>query len=55
VDAVALDLGVPPHRVRYRLDKVRELTGLDAGTPSGRRELSIGLRCHRVVAPGLPR
>jgi PucR C-terminal helix-turn-helix domain/GGDEF-like domain len=53
-DGVALDLGVPPHRVRYRLEKARELSGLDAGTPPGRRALSLGLRCYRVVAPALP-
>jgi hypothetical protein len=51
---VALDLGVPEHRVRYRLEKVRELTGLDARVVAGRRELGLGLRCYRVLGPALP-
>jgi hypothetical protein len=51
---VALDLGIPEHRVRYRLEKVRELSGLDVRTPTGRRELALGLRCHRVLRPTLP-
>jgi hypothetical protein len=51
---VALDLAVPEHRVRYRLEKVRELSGLDARTVPGRRGLGLGLRCFRVLGPGLP-
>jgi hypothetical protein len=54
VDRVAADLGVPSHRVRYRMEKVRELTGWDAGTVADRRALALGVRCHRVVAPALP-
>jgi GGDEF-like domain/PucR C-terminal helix-turn-helix domain len=52
--AVAHDLGVPEHRVRYRLEKVRELTGLDATAAAGRRALGLGLRCFRVLGPALP-
>jgi hypothetical protein len=51
---VAADLGVPAHRVRYRLDKVRELSGLDAGVAAERRLLALGVRCWRVLAPALP-
>jgi hypothetical protein len=51
---VAADLGVPPHRIRYRMEKVRELSGWDAATPAHRRALSLGVRCLRVVAPALP-
>jgi DNA-binding PucR family transcriptional regulator len=53
-DAAAAELGVPAHRVRYRLDKVRELTGLDAGVEAERRRLAVGVRCWRVLAPALP-
>jgi sugar diacid utilization regulator len=54
VAAVAADLGLPAHRVRFRLEKARELSGLDAGVVAHRRALEVGLRCFRVVAPGLP-
>jgi hypothetical protein len=53
-DAVAADLGVAAHRVRYRLEKVRELSALDAGVVAHRRSLGLGLRCFRVLAPVLP-
>jgi sugar diacid utilization regulator len=51
---VAADLGVPSHRIHYRLDKVRELSGWDTGSMSQRRALVLGLRCFRVLAPVLP-
>lgn len=54
VAGVALDLGVAEHRVRYRLEKARELSGLDARAAAGRRELALGLRCFRVLGPALP-
>jgi hypothetical protein len=54
VATVASDLGMPEHRVRFRLEKVRELNGWDAGVLAHRRALALGLRCFRVVAPGLP-
>jgi GGDEF-like domain/PucR C-terminal helix-turn-helix domain len=50
VEAVAVQLGLPAHRVAYRLEKIRELSGLDAATAAGRRALALGLRCGRVVA-----
>jgi hypothetical protein len=53
-DPVAAELGVPAHRVRYRLEKVRELSGWDPSIAADRRLLALGLRCWRVVAPGLP-
>jgi hypothetical protein len=52
-DAVASELGVPAHRVSYRLDKVRELSGLDAAVALERRQLAVGVRCWRVLAPAL--
>src|SRR5215218_2973170 len=45
------------HTVRYRLDRVRELTGLDVGSTDGRERLSLGLKAMRVlgiVPPGGP-
>jgi len=45
------------HTIRYRLDRVRELTGLDVGSSEGRERLSLGLKAMRVlgiVSPGGP-
>jgi sugar diacid utilization regulator len=45
------------HTIRYRLDRVRELTGLDVGSTDGRERLSLGLKAMRVlgiVPPGGP-
>ncbi len=37
------------HTVRYRLDRVKELTGLDIGSTDGREKLSLGLKAMRVL------
>jgi hypothetical protein len=37
------------HTVRYRLDRVRELTELDVGSSDGREKLSLGLKAMRVL------
>jgi sugar diacid utilization regulator len=45
------------HTIRYRLDRVRELTGLDVGSTDGRERLSLGLKSMRVLgihSPGGP-
>ncbi|HEY1357519.1 MAG TPA: helix-turn-helix domain-containing protein [Thermoleophilaceae bacterium] len=45
------------HTIRYRLDRVRELTGLDVNSTDGRERLSLGLKAMRVlgiVPPGGP-
>jgi PucR C-terminal helix-turn-helix domain/GGDEF-like domain len=45
------------HTVRYRLDRVRELTELDVGSTDGRERLSLGLKAMRVLGispPGGP-
>jgi sugar diacid utilization regulator len=45
------------HTVRYRLERVKELTGLDVSSTDGRERLSLGLKAMRVlgiVAPGGP-
>jgi sugar diacid utilization regulator len=40
------------HTIRYRLDRVRELTGLDVGSTDGRERLGLGLKAMRVL--GIP-
>jgi sugar diacid utilization regulator len=45
------------HTVRYRLERVKELTGLDVGSTDGRERLSLGLKAMRVLGilpPGGP-
>ncbi len=45
------------HTIRYRLDRVRELSGLDVGATDGRERLSLGLKAMRVLGiapPGGP-
>jgi sugar diacid utilization regulator len=37
------------HTIRYRLERVRELTGLDVGSSDGREKLSLGLKAMRVL------
>jgi PucR family transcriptional regulator, purine catabolism regulatory protein len=45
------------HTIRYRLERVKELSGLDVGSTDGRERLSLGLKAMRVlgiVPPGGP-
>jgi DNA-binding PucR family transcriptional regulator len=45
------------HTVRYRLERARDLSGLDVGSTDGREKLSLGLKAMRVLgiaAPGGP-
>ena len=37
------------HTVYYRLERVRELTGLDVSSSNGREKLSLGLKAMRVL------
>ena len=39
----------------YRLDRVRELTGLDPLRSEDRERLGLGLKAYRIIAPSLPR
>jgi len=43
------------HTVRYRLERVRELTGLDVGSTDGRERLGLGLKSMRVLGILAPR
>jgi DNA-binding PucR family transcriptional regulator len=40
------------HTIRYRLERVRELCGLDVGSSDGREKLSLGLKAMRVLGMG---
>jgi sugar diacid utilization regulator len=41
--------------VAYRLDRVKELTGLDPMQSEDRERLGLGLKAYRIIAPRLPR
>ena len=37
------------HTIYYRLERVRELSGLDVSSSDGREKLSLGLKAMRVL------
>ncbi len=43
------------HTIRYRLERVRELTGHDISSSEGREKLSLGLKAMRVLGIPAPR
>jgi len=43
------------HTIRYRLERVHELCGLDVGSSDGREKLSLGLKAMRVLGIPAPR
>ena len=42
------------HTIRYRLERVKELTGLDVGSTDGRERLGLGLKAMRVLGVRAP-
>jgi sugar diacid utilization regulator len=42
------------HTVRYRLERVRDLSGLDVGSTDGREKLGLGLKAMRVLGIAAP-
>jgi DNA-binding PucR family transcriptional regulator len=55
VNATAARLITHRHTVRYRFERVRELTGLDVSSSDGREKLSLGLKAMRVLGIAAPR
>lgn len=55
MNATAKAIYAHRHTVSYRLDRVRELTGLDPFTSRDRERLGLGLKAHRLIAPRLRR
>ena len=43
------------HTIRYRLERVRDLTGLDVSSTDGREKLGLGLKAMRVLGVAAPR
>ena len=55
MNATAQAIHAHRHTVGYRLERVRELAGLDPFTSEDRERLGLGLKAYRIIAPGLPR
>lgn len=55
VNATAARLITHRHTVRYRFERVRELTGLEVSSSDGRERLSLGLKAMRVLGIAAPR
>jgi sugar diacid utilization regulator len=55
VNATAARLITHRHTIRYRFERVRELTGLDVSSTDGREKLSLGLKAMRVLGIQPPR
>ncbi|MBX5469366.1 MAG: helix-turn-helix domain-containing protein [Thermoleophilaceae bacterium] len=55
IKATAAAVHAHRHTVGYRLERVRELTGLDPYKSEDRERLGLGLKALRIVQPLLPR
>jgi sugar diacid utilization regulator len=55
MNATAATIFAHRHTVAYRLDRVRELSGLDPVRSEDRERLGLGLKAYRIIAPRLPR
>ena len=55
MNATARAIFAHRHTVAYRLDRVRELTGLDPSVGEDRERLGLGIKAYRILAPTLPR
>jgi DNA-binding PucR family transcriptional regulator len=55
MNATAAAIFAHRHTVAYRLDRIRELTGLDPMQSEDRERLGLGLKAYRIIAPRLPK
>jgi sugar diacid utilization regulator len=55
MNATAAAIYAHRHTVAYRLERVKELTGLDPLLSEDRERLGLGLKAYRVILPRLPR
>jgi DNA-binding PucR family transcriptional regulator len=53
--AAASALYVHRHTIAYRLERVKELTGLDPALSEDRERLGLGLKAYRILSPRLPK
>jgi sugar diacid utilization regulator len=55
MNATAQAIHAHRHTVAYRLERVKELSGLDPLRSEDRERLGLGLKAYRIIAPALPR
>jgi sugar diacid utilization regulator len=55
MSATAAAIHAHRHTIAYRLERVRDLTGLDPMQSEDRERLGLGLKAYRIIAPRLPR
>jgi sugar diacid utilization regulator len=55
MNATARAIFAHRHTVAYRLDRVKELTGLDPGSSADRERLGLGIKAFRILEPTLPK
>ncbi len=55
MNATAATIYAHRHTVAYRLERVKELTGLDPMQSEDRERLGLGLKAYRIIAPRLPK
>jgi sugar diacid utilization regulator len=55
MNATAAAIYAHRHTVAYRLERVKELTGLDPMQSEDRERLGLGLKAYRIIAPRLHR
>ena len=55
MNATAAAIYAHRHTVAYRLERVKELSGLDPLRSEDRERLGLGLKAYRIIAPSLPR
>ena len=55
MNATAKAIHAHRHTVAYRLERVKELSGLDPVTSEDRERLGLGMKAYRIIAPTLPR
>ena len=53
--ATAKQMFTHRHTIRYRLERIRELSGHDATATEGRERLSLGIKAMRVLGIASPR
>ena len=55
MNATASAIHAHRHTVAYRLERVKDLTGLDPLRSEDRERLGLGLKAYRIIEPSLPR
>ena len=51
--ATAAAIHAHRHTVAYRLERIKELSGLDPAVSEDRERLGLGLKAHKVLEPGM--